>query len=72
MIKLHKLQGGEIVINAELIESLESGPSQTVVSLSTGNRFLVSETLDDVRRKAVEYRREVNSGRRGVGTGGCA
>ena len=59
MIKLHKLQGGEIVINAELIESLESGSSQTVVSLSTGNRFFVSEAIDDVRQKVVEYRREL-------------
>ena len=60
MIKLHKLQGGEIVINAELIESLEPGSAQTVVSLSTGNRYLVLEALDDVRRKVIEYKREVN------------
>ncbi len=66
MIPLHKLQGGEIVINAELIESLEPGPSQTVVSLSTGNRFLVSETIEEVRRRVMEYRREVYGGRGNV------
>jgi len=36
MIKVHKLNGTEFVINAELIETLEGGP-QTVVSLATGD-----------------------------------
>ncbi|OGS40535.1 MAG: hypothetical protein A3J82_07535 [Elusimicrobia bacterium RIFOXYA2_FULL_69_6] len=60
MIKLHKLNGGEVVINAELIESLEPGP-QTAVALATGNRFLVRESADEVTEKVLEYRRAVNS-----------
>jgi flagellar protein FlbD len=60
MIRLHKLNGGEVVINAELIESLEPG-RQTVVSLATGNRFLVRESADEVTEKVLEYRRAVNS-----------
>ena len=60
MIRLHKLNGGEIVINAELIESLEPGP-QTTVSLATGNRFLVRESADEVTEKVLEYRRAVCS-----------
>ncbi len=60
MVKLHKLNGSEIVINAELIESLEPGP-QTTISLATGNRFLVRENADEVMEKVVEYRRAVNS-----------
>ena len=60
MIKLHKLNGGEVVINAELIESLEPGP-QTAVALATGNRFLVRESADEVVEKVMEYRRAVNS-----------
>ena len=60
MIQLHKLNGAAIVINAELIESLEPG-QETVVSLATGNRFLVRESADEVTEKVLEYRRRVNS-----------
>ena len=67
MVKLHKLNGTEIVINAELIESLESGGGQeTVVALATGNRYLVTETPDEVTQKVLEYRAKVNAGPKGV------
>ncbi len=60
MIVLHKLNGSEVVVNAELIETLEPGP-QTVVHLATGNKVLVSEKADEVVSKVVEYRRKVNA-----------
>lgn len=60
MITLHKLNGAEVVINAELIECLEPGP-ETVVVLATGNRFLVRESASEIARKAIEYRRKVYS-----------
>lgn len=60
MIVLHKLGGQEVVVNAELIETLEPGP-QTVVHLATGNTVLVREKADEVVAKVVEYRRAVNS-----------
>ncbi len=60
MIVLHKLNGQEVVVNAELIETLEPGP-QTVVHLATGNKVLVSEKADEVVSKVVEYRRKVNA-----------
>lgn len=58
MIVLHKLNGAEVVVNAELIETLEPGP-QTVVNLATGNRLLVSESADVVAAKVIEYRKAV-------------
>ena len=60
MITLHRLNGSTIVINAELIESLEKG-QETVVALATGNRFLVVETVEKVCELVVEYRQKVNS-----------
>ncbi len=60
MIVLHKLNGGEVVVNAELIETLEPGP-QTVVHLATGNKVLVREKSEEVVAKVVEYRRAVNT-----------
>jgi len=60
MISLHKLNGQEVVVNAELIETLEPGP-QTVVHLATGNKVLVVEKADEIVSKVVEYRKAVNS-----------
>lgn len=65
MIKLHKLNGLEIVINAELIETLEPGP-ETVVHLATGNKIPVRELADEIISKVVEYRKAVNSAGRAV------
>ena len=60
MISLHKLNGVEVVVNAELIETLEPGP-QTVVHLATGNKIPVREGADVIIAKVVEYRKAVNS-----------
>ena len=60
MISLHKLNGLEVIINAELIETLEPGP-ETVVHLATGNKIPVKEKADEIIAKVVEYRKAVNS-----------
>lgn len=60
MITLHKLNGREIVVNAELIETMEPGP-ETVIHLATGNKFPVREGADEVIAKVVEYRKAVHS-----------
>ena len=65
MIVLHRLNGMEVVVNAELIETLEPGP-QTVVHLATGNKVLVVEKADDIVSKVVEYRKAVNSSGKAV------
>ena len=56
MIKLHKLNGAEIIVNADLIESVEATPD-TVLSLATGNRFLVKDSVQEVVDKVVEYKK---------------
>ena len=58
MIKLHKLNGTEIIVNAELIESVEAAPD-TVLNLATGNRFVVKDSMQDVVDKIVEYKKKV-------------
>ena len=65
MIKLHKLNGAEIIVNAELIESVEAAPD-TVLNLATGNRFLVKNSVDEVIAKIVEYKKKVYSERKCV------
>jgi flagellar protein FlbD len=54
MIKLTRLNDTPVVINCFLIEHLEATPD-TVVSLTTGRRFVVRETVDEVVELAVAY-----------------
>ena len=65
MIVLHKLNEQEVVVNAELIETLEPGP-QTVIHLATGKKVLVREKADEIVAKVVEYRKAVNASGRPV------
>ena len=55
MIKITKLNGRELVVNADLIEFVESTPD-TLISLTTGRKVMVLEDLDEVIRRAVSYR----------------
>ncbi len=55
MIKVTKLNGKELVINADLIEFIESTPD-TLITLTTGRKIMVLEELNDVVQKAIGYR----------------
>jgi len=55
MIKVTKLNGREIVVNADLIEFVETTPD-TLISLTTGRKIMVLEEMDDVIRRAAAYR----------------
>lgn len=63
MIKLEKLNGTVVVVNAELIESVEAAPD-TVINLATGNRYLVRNSVDEVISLVVEYKTKVYSERK--------
>ena len=65
MIKLEKLNGTLVVVNAELIESVEAAPD-TVINLATGNRYLVRNPVDEVIAMVVEYKKKVYSERKCV------
>ena len=55
MIKVTKLNGTQLVVNADLIEFMESTPD-TLISLTTGRKIMVLEELDEVIRMAIGYR----------------
>jgi len=62
MIALHKLNGFEVVVNAELLEMVEAHGTETVLHLTTGNRIVVKESVADVIAKTVAYRQSANAG----------
>ncbi|MBI4656581.1 MAG: flagellar FlbD family protein [Elusimicrobia bacterium] len=65
MITLQKLNGTEIVVNAELIESIEATPD-TVINLATGNRFIVKNSMQEVIDKIIEYKKKVYADKKAV------
>ena len=46
MIDVTRLNGKNFVLNAELIEVMEETPD-TVITLTTGHKYVVKESLDD-------------------------
>jgi flagellar protein FlbD len=64
MIQLTRLNHVPLIVNADLIEHVEVTPD-TVVALTTGQKFLVLESAEDVVEKVLEYRRAI------VNAAGC-
>jgi flagellar protein FlbD len=56
MVKVTRLNGDEVVVNAELIESVEATPD-TVLTLTTGKKLMVREPLRAVVEQVLAYRR---------------
>ncbi len=56
MIRVSRLNGKEFVINAELIETIDESPD-TVITVIQGHKFVVRESLDEVIRRVIDYRR---------------
>ncbi len=69
MIPLVRLDGSEVVVNAELIATVERTPD-TMLTLTTGHHILVKETVDDVVSLVVQYRRRIACGPQVVGEEG--
>lgn len=60
MISLARRNGHPVVVNADLIELVESGPDgTTVVTLTTGNVLEVTQSPADVAEAAIAYRRRI-------------
>ena len=60
MIRLSRLNGDEFVVNAELIQFVESRPD-TYVTLQNEDRFIVRESVEEVVKRSLAYRRAVRT-----------
>jgi flagellar protein FlbD len=58
MISVTKLSNAPVVINAELIKFIESTPD-TLITLTTGDRVLVKESIDEIIRRTIDYGRSL-------------
>jgi flagellar protein FlbD len=60
MIRLFRLNGVMIVLNADLIETVESTPD-TVITLTNGRKYVVTNPLEDVLDQIVQYKTKLYS-----------
>jgi len=60
VIKLTRLNGEQFVVNAELIRFVEARPD-TIVTLTTDERFMVREDVDEVVRRVIDYARTIRT-----------
>lgn len=58
MIVLNRLNNQPIMVNADLIETLESTPD-TVVTLTSGNKLIVRDSPDEIQAKIIAYKRRI-------------
>jgi flagellar protein FlbD len=56
MIKLTGLSGAAFLLNAELIRYVEARPD-TFITLTSGDRLVVRESMDEVWQRTIEYQR---------------
>lgn len=60
MIRLTRLSHAPIVLNADLIQWIESTPD-TVVTLTNGQKVMVLEAAEEVVARVVSYRRMLHA-----------
>lgn len=59
MIRVTRINHVPLVVNDDLIEHIEATPD-TVISLVTGQKFMVLEDTDEVIRRVIEFRRSIH------------
>jgi flagellar protein FlbD len=61
-----RLDGSELYVNAEFIQSVQSSPDTHIV-LINGTSYVVKEPDEDVVARILEYRRALGTPDRGYG-----
>jgi len=56
MIKVTRINGSELVINADLIEFIEATPD-TMISLTTGKKIMIKESPDEIIARVTAFLR---------------
>ncbi len=58
MIEVTRLNGTKILINPHLLEMVEETPD-TVLTLTTGKKFIVKESRQEVKNLVKSYRKDI-------------
>jgi flagellar protein FlbD len=60
MIKVTRLNDSTLMINVDMIRSLQAIP-ETVITFTNNDKIMVKEPLEEVSQRIVEYQRTLNS-----------
>ena len=60
MIDVTRFNNTQFVLNAELIQTVEETPD-TVITLTTGTKYVVKESCEEIKDKVLEYKRSIVS-----------
>ena len=58
MINVTRLDGSKMMINVDLIQSLQATPD-TVITFNTKERIMVRESVEEINKRILEYQRSV-------------
>ncbi|HEV3155113.1 MAG TPA: flagellar FlbD family protein [Candidatus Baltobacteraceae bacterium] len=58
MIQLTRLNGQPIMVNADLIESVETTPD-TVITLVSGNKLIVRDSFEEIQDRIITFKRKI-------------
>lgn len=58
MIEVTRLNGTQILVNADLIELVEETPD-TVITFTTGRKIIVKESRQQIKSLVNSYKREI-------------
>jgi len=58
VIALTRLNGHPVMVNCDMIESLEETPD-TVMTLTSGNKLVVRDSAAEVQRKIIAFKRAI-------------
>lgn len=61
MIEVTRLDDSKILVNAEMIQSLQATPD-TVITLTTNGKMIVKEPVDEISRRILRYQRSMRAG----------
>jgi len=57
MITVTRLNDNELVLNADLIESIEATPD-TTITMTTGRKVIAKESVEHIINSVIEYKRK--------------
>ena len=60
MIKVTRLNDSTLIINVDMIQSLQAIP-ETVITFTNNDKIMVKEPLEEVSQRIVEYQRTLYS-----------
>ena len=59
MVQLTRLNGQPIMVNADLIESVETTPD-TVITLVSGNKLIVRDSMEAIQQRIIDFKRKIH------------